>query len=118
MAEDTPEFQKGDLAGVMTAYPHVAEWVRDFEARYGSRPVYYGPLDRDAKKMDPLNLIYITKPRSSCMCRPPESQEEAGGNTLWFGLEPQLNDEEENMKRQLIDTLLAKLRQRPRLHDG
>ena len=108
MAEDTPEFQKGDLAGVMTAYPHVAEWVRDFEARYGSRPVYYGPLDRDAKKMDPLNLIYITKPPIFVhMYRPPESQEEAGGNTLWFGLEPQLNDEEENMKRQLIDTLLA-----------
>ena len=41
----------------MAAYPHVAEWVRDFEMRYGSRPIYYGPLDRDAKKQRPLNLI-------------------------------------------------------------
>ena len=34
----------------MAAYPHVAEWARDFEMQYGSRPIYYGPLDRDAKK--------------------------------------------------------------------
>ena len=54
---DEPRFAKGDLNGVMAAYPHVAEWVRDFEMRYGSRPIYYGPLDRDAKKQRPLNLI-------------------------------------------------------------
>ena len=42
----TNRFAKGDLNGVMAAYPHVAEWVRDFEMRYGSRPIYYGPLDR------------------------------------------------------------------------
>ena len=46
---EEPRFAKGDLNGVMAAYPHVAEWVRDFEMRYGSRPIYYGPLDRDAK---------------------------------------------------------------------
>ena len=40
---DEPRFAKGDLNGVMAAYPHVAEWVRDFEMRYGSRPIYYGP---------------------------------------------------------------------------
>ena len=57
---DEPRFAKGDLNGVMAAYPHVAEWVRDFEMRYGSRPIYYGPLDRDAKKQRPLNLIYVT----------------------------------------------------------
>ena len=58
---DEPRFAKGDLNGVMAAYPHVAEWVRDFEMRYGSRPIYYGPLDRDAKKERPLNLIYVTR---------------------------------------------------------
>ena len=62
---DEPRFQKGDLNGVMAAYPHVAEWVRDFEMRYGSRPIYYGPLDRDAKKQRPLNLIYVTANQSS-----------------------------------------------------
>ncbi len=61
MADEELKFAKGDLASVMAAHPHVGEWVRDFEARYGSRPVYYGPLDRDAKKQRPLNLIYITK---------------------------------------------------------
>ncbi|MGB1818744.1 MAG: hypothetical protein ACPHK2_03920 [Candidatus Poseidoniaceae archaeon] len=60
-AEEDMPFQKGDLESVMAAHPHVARWVRDFEERYGSRPVYYGPLDRDARKMKPLNLIYITK---------------------------------------------------------
>ena len=58
---DEPRFAKGDLNGVMAAYPHVAEWVRDFEMQYGSRPIYYGPLDRDAKKQRPLNLIYVTR---------------------------------------------------------
>ncbi len=39
----------------MAAYPHVADWVRDFEQRYGTRPIYYGPLDRGAMKTRPLN---------------------------------------------------------------
>jgi hypothetical protein len=60
MAEES-RFAKGDLNGVMNAHPHVAEWVRDFEMQHGSRPIYYGPLDRDAKKQRPLNLIYVTK---------------------------------------------------------
>ena len=58
---DEPRFAKGDLNGVMAAHPHVADWVRDFEARYGARPMYYGELDRDAKKERPLNLIYLAK---------------------------------------------------------
>ena len=58
---DEDRFAKGDLNSVMAAYPHVADWVRDFESRYGSRPMYYGPLDRDAKKNRPFNLIYLAK---------------------------------------------------------
>ena len=61
MADEELKFQRGDLAGVMAAHSHVGDWVRDFEKRYGSRPIYYGPLDRGAKKQRPLNLIYITK---------------------------------------------------------
>ena len=53
---DESRFAKGDLNSVMAAYPHVADWVRDFESRYGSRPMYYGPLDRDAKKKSPLQF--------------------------------------------------------------
>ena len=55
MAEES-RFAKGDLNGVMAAYPHVADWIRDFESRYGSRPIYYGPLDRDAKKTSTLQF--------------------------------------------------------------
>ena len=33
MAEQS-RFAKGYLNGVMAAYPHVADWVRDFESRY------------------------------------------------------------------------------------
>lgn len=50
MVNDEPRFAKGDLNSVMNAHPHVAEWVRDFEASHGSRPIYYGELDRGAKK--------------------------------------------------------------------
>ena len=40
MAADEPRFAKGDLNGVMNAHSHVAEWVSDFESRYGTRPIY------------------------------------------------------------------------------
>ena len=105
MAEE-PRFAKGDLNGVMAAYPHVAEWVRDFEMRYGSRPIYYGPLDRDAKKQRPLNLIYVTREPIFVHIYEPPADDEGGGTVLWFGLEPQLTEEEENIRRELVETLL------------
>ena len=103
---DEPRFAKGDLNGVMAAYPHVAEWVRDFEMRYGSRPMYYGPLDRDAKKQRPLNLIYVTREPIFVHIYEPPADDDGGGTVLWFGLEPQLTEEEENIRRELVETLL------------
>ena len=103
---DEPRFAKGDLNGVMAAYPHVAEWVRDFEMRYGSRPIYYGPLDRDAKKQRPLNLIYVTREPIFVHVYEPPADDDGGGTILWFGLEPQLTEEEENIRRELVETLL------------
>ncbi|MEC8249774.1 MAG: type II/IV secretion system ATPase subunit [Candidatus Thermoplasmatota archaeon] len=105
--DDESRFAKGDLNSVMAAYPHVADWVRDFESRYGSRPMYYGPLDRDAKKNRPYNLIYMAKePIFIHIYEPPEDDDGNGGQILWFGLEPQLTEEEENMRRELVETLL------------
>ena len=73
---DESRFAKGDLNSVMAAYPHVADWVRDFESRYGSRPMYYGPLDRDAKKNRPYNLIYMAKePIFIHIYEPPEDDD-------------------------------------------
>ena len=103
---DEPRFAKGDLNGVMAAYPHVGEWVRDFEMRYGSRPIYYGPLDRDAKKQRPLNLIYVTREPIFVHIYEPPADDDGGGTILWFGLEPQLTEEEENIRRELVETLL------------
>ncbi|DAC30415.1 MAG TPA: type II/IV secretion system ATPase subunit [Candidatus Poseidoniaceae archaeon] len=104
---DESRFAKGDLNSVMSTYPHVADWVRDFESRYGSRPMYYGPLDRDAKKNRPYNLIYMAKePIFIHIYEPPEDDDGSGGQILWFGLEPQLTEEEENMRRELVETLL------------
>jgi flagellar protein FlaI len=106
MADEELKFAKGDLASVMAAHPHVADWVRDFEARYGSRPVYYGPLDRDAKKQRPLNLIYITKEPIFVHIYEPAEDEDDAGQVLWIGLEPQLTEEEENIRRELVEVLL------------
>ena len=104
---DEQKFAKGDLASVMAAHPHIADWVRDFEAQHGSRPIYYGELDRGAKKERPYNLIYITKePIFVHMYEPPADDERGGGEILWFGLEPQLTDSEEYIRRELIETLL------------
>jgi flagellar protein FlaI len=105
--DEEQRFQKGDLGAVMAAYPHIADWVNDFEAQYGSRPYYYGPLDRDARKMEPLNLIYLAKePIFIHMYRPVDESGGESGQTLWFGLEPQLTDEEENIRRILTEILL------------
>ena len=106
MADEDLKFARGDLASVMAAHNHVAEWVRDFENKYGSRPIYYGPLDRDAKKQRPLNLIYITKEPIFVHIYEPPADEDGGVQVLWFGLEPQLNEEEENIRRDLVETLL------------
>ena len=57
MATDEPRFAKGDLNSVMNAHPHVGEWVSDFESRYGTRPIYYGELDRGAKKERNVKLL-------------------------------------------------------------
>ena len=106
MPDDEPRFAKGDLASVMAAHPHVGDWVRDFESRYGSRPMYYGPLDRAAKSQRPFNLIYITKEPIFVHIYEPPPDEEGGGQVLWFGLEPQLTEEEENIRRELVEVLL------------
>ena len=106
---DEPRFAKVDLNGVMAAYPHVAEWVRDFEMQYGSRPIYYGPLDRDAKKQRPLNLIYVTREPIFVHIYEPPAADDGGGTILWFGLEPQLTEEEENILEEAKKCLLPSL---------
>ncbi|MAS63006.1 MAG: hypothetical protein CMA34_04985 [Euryarchaeota archaeon] len=106
MAENYPEIAPGDTDGLLAAYPHVRKWVQDFEAKFGSRPQYYGPLDRGAKSIKPLNLIYVTKPPIFVHMYRPAEDEEGAGQTLWFGLEPQLNEEEELIRRSLIEILL------------
>jgi len=104
--EQELEFARGDLDAVMARHTHVAEWVRDFEAEHGSRPTYYGPLDRAASKMRPLNLIYhLRGPLFAHVYKPPDDGG-GGGNALWFGLEPQLNEEEEVIRLALVDRLL------------
>jgi flagellar protein FlaI len=40
------------------------------------------------------------------MYEPPADDERGGGEILWFGLEPQLTDSEEYIRRELIETLL------------
>ena len=36
----------------------------------------------------------------------PSEEEEGAGETLWFGLEPTLNEEEELIRRSLVEILL------------
>ena len=59
---DDPPFAKGDLNGVMAAHQHVADWVRDFEARYGSRPMLlWANLTGMPKKNVPLTSFTLPK---------------------------------------------------------
>jgi len=106
MVDEELKFQRGDLESVMNAHPHVALWVKDFEAKWGSRPTYYGPLDKGAKKQEPLNLIYITKEPIFVHIYQPIAADGSKGRILWFGLEPQLTDEEEDIRRKLVEVLL------------
>ena len=105
--EDNSEFQKGDLESVMARHDHVKRWVEDFEAQHGSRPYFYGPLDRGAKSLEPRNLIYTLKPPLFAhIYKPPDDDEQGAGTTLWFGIEPVLNEEEEVIRMEIVERLL------------
>jgi len=114
--EEKPKFriEPGDLGGLMAEYPHIREWVEDFEAKHGSRPIYYGPLDRDAKSVSPRNLIYATKPPCFAHVYSPPEGAEGAGNTFWFGLEPTINAEEEELRDQIVERLLRDAPQKER----
>jgi len=114
--EEKPQFriEPGDLGGLMAEYPHIREWVEDFEAKHGSRPIYYGPLDRDAKSVSPRNLIYATKPPCFAHVYSPPEGAEGAGNTFWFGLEPTINAEEEELRDQIVERLLRDAPQKER----
>ena len=114
-----PEFniQPGDLGGLMAEYPHIRTWVEEFEAKHGSRPIYYGPLDRDAKSVSPRNLIYATKPPCFAHVYAPPEGAEGAGNTFWFGLEPTITSEEEVIRDQIVERLLRDAPQKERFED-
>ncbi|MBM47063.1 MAG: hypothetical protein CMA54_04555 [Euryarchaeota archaeon] len=98
----------------MAEYPHIRQWVEDFEAKHGSRPIYYGPLDRDARAVSPRNLIYATRP--PCFAHvysPPEGQVGAG-NTFWYGLEPAITHDEEEIRDNIVERLLRDAPQKER----
>ena len=106
--------QPGDLGGLMAEYPHVRLWVEDFEAKHGSRPIYYGPLDRDARAVSPRNLIYATRPPCFAHVYSPPEGEEGAGNTFWFGLEPTIDLEEEEIRDNIVERLLRDAPQKER----
>ena len=106
--------QPGDLGGLMAEYPHIRIWIEDFEAKHGSRPIYYGPLDRDARAVSPRNLIYATRPPCFAHVYSPPEGEVGAGNTYWFGLEPTINEEEEEIRDQIVERLLRDAPQKER----
>ena len=106
--------QPGDLGGLMAEYPHIRIWIEDFEAKHGSRPIYYGPLDRDARAVSPRNLIYATRPPCFAHVYSPPEGAEGAGNTYWFGLEPTINEEEEEIRDQIVERLLRDAPQKER----
>ena len=111
-----PEFtiEPGDLGGLMAEYPHIRDWVEDFEAQHGSRPIYYGPLDRDAKSVSPRNLIYATKPPCFAHVYSPPEGAEGAGNTFWYGLEPSITADEEEIRDNIVERLLRDAPQKER----
>ena len=106
--------QPGDLGGLMAEYPHIRIWIEDFEAKHGSRPIYYGPLDRDARAVSPRNLIYATRPPCFAHVYSPPEGEVGAGNTYWFGLEPTIDADEEEIRDQIVERLLRDAPQKER----
>lgn len=118
-ADSGPKFtiEPGDLGGLMAEFPHIRQWVENFEAEHGSRPIYYGPLDRDAKSVSPRNLIYATKPPCFAHVYSPPEGAEGAGNTFWYGLEPTINEEEELIRDQIVERLLRDAPQKERFEN-
>ena len=50
------DLQKGDLNSVMAAYPHVADWVRDFESRYGCASDVLWSVGQRRQEESPIQL--------------------------------------------------------------
>ena len=98
----------------MAEFPHIRDWVENFEEQHGSRPIYYGPLDRDAKSVSPRNLIYATKPPCFAHVYSPPEGEVGAGNTFWYGLEPTINEEEEVIRNDIVERLLRDAPQKER----
>ena len=115
--EPTFNIEPGDLGGLMAEYPHIREWVENFEAEHGSRPIYYGPLDRDAKSVSPRNLIYATRPPCFAHVYSPPEGAEGAGNTFWYGLEPTIDEDEEDIRDQIVERLLRDAPQKERFDD-
>ena len=115
--EPTFTIEPGDLGGLMAEYPHIREWVESFEAEHGSRPIYYGPLDRDAKSVSPRNLIYATRPPCFAHVYSPPEGAEGAGNTFWYGLEPTIDEDEEDIRDQIVERLLRDAPQKERFDD-
>jgi flagellar protein FlaI len=108
------KIQPGDLGGLMAEYPHVRQWVEDFEAKHGSKPIYYGPLDRDARAVSPRNLIYATRPPCFAHVYSPPEGEVGAGNTFWYGLEPTITEDEEEIRDDIVERLLRDAPQKER----
>ncbi|MDP6662076.1 MAG: type II/IV secretion system ATPase subunit [Candidatus Thalassarchaeaceae archaeon] len=108
------KIQPGDLGGLMAEYPHIRQWVEDFEAKHGSKPIYYGPLDRDARAVSPRNLIYATRPPCFAHVYSPPEGEVGAGNTFWYGLEPTITEEEEEIRDVIVERLLRDAPQKER----
>ena len=85
---DEPRFAKGDLNGVMAAYPHVAEWVRDFEMQYGSRPIYYG--HSTATPRNNARLTSFMSPANPFLSTSMNHRPTTAVAPSFVGLEPQL----------------------------
>ena len=58
-------------------------------------------MDRAANQGD-LNLIYHLRGPLFAHIYRPADEEEGAGTTLWFAIEPQLNEDEENIKEMIF----------------
>ena len=59
------------------------------------------------RALEPRNLIYTLKPPLFAhIYKPPDDDEQGAGTTLWFGIEPVLNEEEEVIRQEIVERLL------------
>jgi len=96
MAGDEAAFKKA-----MDRYPHLREYVKNWEKEGNPRPEYYPSINRDMESIEMPNFIYPVGPPIFI-----HILKRMGEMSRYLAIEPQLTEEEKQLYDDIFDSLV------------